>query len=284
MRAGIRKKHMNIIFKKSVLPFIKKFEERSQSPRDCWTLARHIQSEDGFCAQDASIFMLLQEGALKGDPFSMCELGRYLYDKGDAFLPVVLSWWHKAARLGDEGAAWDIQNRPLLERVGRYSVKGGYADMEMRCVMLTDIILLRSGRDVWDKLPYGEKESRIRALIDACARQLFLPGPLRVRLEPDFRIDGGLADGCAMKSGELVIRREVAGDFSRLIQVIFHELGHFAEFEAERNPARRALFGLSDDRVASWARGDRGLEVSTFEEDADTLSYGVFTHYAILFG
>lgn len=276
---------MNIVFQKSKLPFLKKFREHTETPRDCWTLARAMRTEDGFRAQDASILHLLQEGAWRGDPFSMCELGRYLYENGeDEFLPVALSWWHKAVRLNDEGAIWDSANRPISERIARFHVKGGYSDIEMRCVMFTDLILLRLGRDIWSGLPFSEREVRIRTLVDLCAKQLFLPNTPPVRFEANYRMNGVLADGSATNGGELVIRREVCDDFDRLVQVIFHELGHFTEYAAERDPSLRALFGLQNERVASWARGEMGLEVSTFEEDADTLSYGVYTHYTILFG
>lgn len=276
---------MNIIFKKSNLPFLNKFKEHTETPRDCWTLARFMQSEDGFCPQDASIFMLLQKGAFEGDPYSMCELGRYLYDHcGNEFLPIALSWWHKAVRLKDGGAIWDVTNRHILERINRYNVKGGYADIEMRCVMLTDLILLRLGADDWGELSSAERESRIRTLINVGAKQLFLPFTPPFRLETDYHLNGSLVDGTALDGGELVIRREVVTNFNRIIQIIFHELGHYVEFAAKNDPSLRARFGLSDERLAGWARGEMGLEVSKFEEDADTLSYGVFTHYIVLFG
>ncbi len=276
---------MDIVFQKSKLPFLKTFEEHRKSPRDCWTLARYMQLKDGFRTQDASVFMLLQAGAMKGDSFSMCELGRFLYDGfGDAFLPVALSWWHKAVRLNDEGAMWDVENRPLPERIRNYNVKGGYPDIEMRCVMLTDLILLRLGKDVWNELSPDEQEKRIRTLIGAASQQLFLPHTPPVRLQADYRLNGSTVDGTAMNGGELVIRREIVNDFTRLIQVIFHELGHYVEYAAEKDPSLRVKFGLSDARIAGWARGDMGLEVSMFEEDADTLSYGVYTHYTLLFG
>ena len=275
---------MKIIFQKSKLPFLKKFEDHTQSARDNWTLARYMQDQDGFCAQDASIFMLLQQGAMKGDPYAMCELGRHLYNRGgDAFLPVVLSWWHKAARLKDKGAIWDVTNRRILERICKYNVLGGYADIEMRCVMLTDLILLRLGLDDWSELSPTERESRIRTLIDMCSKQLCLPCTPPFRLVANYRLNGSVVDGTAQNGGELVIRSEVVPNFNRLIQVVFHELGHYVVYAAKKDPSQRARFGLSDDRVASWARGDMGLEVPTSEEDPDSLSYGVYTHYVVLF-
>ena len=45
----------------------------------------------------------------------------------------------------------------------------------------------------------------------------------------------------------------------------------------------KEIYGVTDERIASWHEGKMGYEVPTSEEDPDTLSYGVYTLWATFF-
>ena len=82
---------MNVIFKKSHLPFLKPALKGS-SGRDLWSVARYMQDENGLAHQLPAELMLLSRGAQKGDAWSQCELARtYFHHCGDLFLPMALT-------------------------------------------------------------------------------------------------------------------------------------------------------------------------------------------------
>ena len=70
------------------------------------------------------------------------------------------------------------------------------------------------------------------------------------------------------------------------ILIFVHELGHFVVWGmlSQHRPDQMRRFGISDARVQAWKRRDMGMEVPVTEEDPDTLSYGVYTNWMILFG
>lgn len=279
---------MKVIFRKKDLPFLAKFAKRDAGPRDYWLLACKIWKEDGLTRQDSSRLLLLQQGAFMGDTWSMCELARAYYRSADrSQLPLALSWWFRAVRLGDPGAGRDVEGLPLLERIQGH-VGGGseYADIEMRCAMLTEWILTRLGRDSWEDLSFTEQMGRVQALIDAASVQLGVKPPVHYvseRLEVGGRAAGGLAD---LGAGRIGLVRSDFENYPRLIQVLFHELGHFVVWGmlSQHQPAQMRRFGVTEARVQAWKRRDMGIEVPVTEEDPDTLSYGVYTNWMILFG
>ena len=96
-----------------------------------------------------------------------------------------------------------------------------------------------------------------------------------------------IVDGLAHWDYRISIRQEILDDFERLIEVLFHELGHMVAFEIIRNTENsnnlKEIYGITDERIASWNKQEMGYEVVTSEEDPDTLSYGVYTLWATFF-
>ena len=45
----------------------------------------------------------------------------------------------------------------------------------------------------------------------------------------------------------------------------------------------KEIYGITDDRIAAWENNVMGYEVVTFEEDPDTLSYGIYILWATFF-
>lgn len=279
---------MKTIFKISDLPFLKKFADRSATSREHWKLAVSMRHEDGFIGHTSSKIMLLQKGAYEADPYCMCELARVCYkDCSDLLLPMALSWWHKAAIQKDEGTLWDLDNRWILQRINGYSCgKTEYANIEMRCALLTEWILTRLGRDRWDELPFAEQEERVRKLIEAASVHLHIQPPNFYTAET-LRSGSIYADGLAHYQGHrLGIRQGVFRNYPRLIQVLFHELGHFVVWSmwSGTNEEQMNRFGITAQRIKSWHNREMGLKVPTGEEDPDSLSYGVYTTWLIHFG
>ena len=279
---------MNIIFKKSSLPFLKGSLHDRKQGRNLWTLARMMQNEEGLQNQHPTELMLLQEGAYRGDVWSMCELARTCFEHGgDLLLPQALSWWKKAIERGDEGARWDVQNRPILARIRAYrGMESEYANIEMRCAMLAEYFLTDLGCVFWNSLSPAEQIRRLQRLVQAACPILRIPS-VTVEGVYGLSIHGVVADGVADPCGKLFLRGEMLAEYERLIEVIFHELGHFVTF-AMWNPSPataglQKLYGISDRRAEAWKTGAMGYEVPISEEDPDTLSYGVYTQWAILF-
>ena len=96
-----------------------------------------------------------------------------------------------------------------------------------------------------------------------------------------------MVDGLAGWDWKITVREELLSDFERLIEVLFHELGHIVTFEirkrSEEGEHLKGVFGISDERIRSWEQNEMGYEVVTAEEDPDTLSYGVYTLWAAFF-
>ena len=142
---------MKDIFKKSHLPFLSKVIHGEGDGREDWWLARLTQDRNGISHHGSTEFALLMRGAAKGDSYSHCEFARYLYRFNKKMLPNALSFWHKAIRVGDAGALWDIANLPIYSDILAYTEGEGneYGDIEMKCVMLTEWILTDMGRTRW---------------------------------------------------------------------------------------------------------------------------------------
>ena len=280
---------MKIIFKKSELPFLARFAQHDTSPRDHWRLAAKMRDRQGFVDHGPSRELLLQRGAFGGDPWSMCELARYYYYyDSETALPLALSWWHKAARRRDQGALSDLAQPAILDRILNYAGgKGSYADIEMQCTLLAEWHLTRMGRDVWEALPYPTQLRRVEALVAAVVPVLHIP-PLSVYVkDPLQTAKGQPADGMAHYSPRMIgLNKGIFENYQRRIQVIFHELGHEVVYTMQYDGDRQQMvrYGITEQRRSGWLRQAQGIEVPMTEEDPDSLSYGVYTTWLVLFG
>lgn len=279
---------MKTIFKKANLPFVERVINEGASGRDHWTLARCMQEEQSFSNQVSTELLLLQRGAYAADLWSMCELARtYFNHGGDICLPHALMWWKKAALFRDPGAIRDISSLPIRDRILAWkSGTGHYTTLEMRCAMLAEWHLSQLGVLDYRRLSDSEILLNVRALVKDVAPLLLLP-PVTVEAVPNMHHNSTLVDGLSYWEHKVQYRTEMARDQKRLIQVIFHELGHQIQNEIHRGTPdsvnMRLLYGLSEKRIASWRSGVMGYEVPTQEEDPDTLSYGVYTNWALFF-
>lgn len=279
---------MKTIFKKSHLPFLKATLHSGEG-RDNWTLARYMQDRNGVQHQLPAEIALLNRGAAGGDAWSICELARtYFWHCGDLFLPQALRLWRMGVLMNDPGSVYDVGNLPIYDRIFGYRSQYGdfYLTAEMQCAMLAEWHLTGLGRRPWDSQDNQERISRCEALVcDAC-RALLIP-QTAIEFIPQLSFMGNIVDGLAYWDNHLSFRAEILPDLERMVEIIFHELGHIVAFEIqkENEGSRRLmeLYGITDERVQSWRQNQMGYEVVTAEEDPDTLSYGVYTLWATFF-
>ncbi len=279
---------MKTIFKKSNLPFLKHALHAGEG-RENWTLARMMQDENGLQHQVPAEIALLERGARDGDAWSICELARtYFRYSGDLLLPRALSLWKSAIFKGDEGAMRDVECLPIYDRILGYRSpdENFYLTAEMQCAMLAEWHLTALGCHPWERQEAEEKKARCVALIEGASRVLKIPSAA-VEFISALSLNGSIVDGLAHWDKRLSFREELLTDLERMVEIIFHELGHIVAFEIlrenENSQALKALYGITDDRVRSWRENAQGYEVPTSEEDPDTLSYGVYTLWATFF-
>jgi hypothetical protein len=246
-----------------------------------------MQDEDGLAHQISAELSLLSRAAGDGDVWAMCELARcYFHHGGDLFLPEALRMWRLAALQGDHGATEDLQALPIHNRILSYHSAGTYPDIEMKCALLTEWHLQHFGLSPWEKASREEQKERIIALLREASQVLEIPGT-ELSFVPHLSLNGMAVDGLAHWEGRISVREELLDDIERLIEVIFHELGHIVAFEIRRGGARgrmlQDLYGITDERVRSWEQNEMGDGLPTGEEDPDTLSYGVYTLWATFF-
>lgn len=279
---------MKTIFKKSHLPFLKHVLHEGKG-REYWNLVRTMQDENGLQHQLPAELALLRRGADDGDAWSMCELARnYFHHCGDLFLPEALRLWKLAILQNDGGALYDVENLPIVSRILAYrSFDGkGYTALEMKCALLAEWHLTGLGRFPWETLSDGERKAKCEVLASAVC-QLLGVAPVRMEYTPNLTFNGNTVDALAHWEGKITVREELLPDLERIVELLFHELGHIAAFEIIKGTPvghqLKELFGLSNARIASWGRNEMGYEVPTSEEDPDTLSYGVYTLWATFF-
>ena len=281
---------MKRIFKKADLGLIDSVVHKTASGRDNWTLAAKMKREDGFCRGRAAEIMLLSRGAEAGDVWSMCELARsYYFDTGYVCMPLALSWWCRAARLGDGGARDDLARLDsyIIERIKQYEGGGTeYENIIARCAMLAEYYLSDIGRTEWSLLSDSEHMERIVRLANAVCDQFGIRH-LPIYCEENLMCNGALADGVAHPDKRIGLRLDVTRRKERLIQVLYHEIGHHIMGEMWDRSSESArlikLLNISEERIQSWYRGDNGIEVPVWEEDPDTISYLVYTQWAVFF-
>lgn len=279
---------MKTIFKKSHLPFLEKVLHRGQG-REFWSLARTMQDKNGLQHQLSAEISLLSRAAADGDEWGMCELARNYFDHaGDLFLPQALRLWKRAALAKDPGALFDLGNRPIHDRILSYkSPEGdGYAEIEMKCALLAEWHLNAFGLSPFADCKKSEKKARCEALVREVCHILQIP-EAKISLIPNLKLGDREVRGLAYWEGRIDVREELLSDIALLIAVIFHELGHLVVFGmmrgGEHGKRLQALYGISDERAASWQQNKMGYEVVTGEEDPDTLSYGVYTLWMTFF-
>ncbi len=279
---------MKNVFKKSHIPFLKKVLHEGNG-RDNWVIARTMQDEDGLAHQLPAEIVLLSRGAFQGDAWSMCELARNYFNYcEDLFLPQALSLWKRAILKGDDGAKYDVCNLPIYERILSYKSydENKYKAIEMKCAMLAEYHLTKLGIYPWSNAVLADRKSRCINLINAACQVLQIP-PIQLEFIHALAFDGMMVDGLAEWDCKISIREEILNDFERLIEVLFHELGHMVAFEiirsTEHSSRLKEIYEITDERVESWNKKEMGYEVITSEEDPDTLSYGVYTLWATFF-
>ena len=279
---------MNNIFKKSNIPFMKEVLHNGQG-RDNWNLARVMQDQNGLQHQLPAEIALFNRGAQQGDAWSMCELARtYFNHCGDLFLPQALSLWKKAVLQNDNGAIYDVNNMPIVDRVLSYQSydNNEYTAIEMKCALLTECYLTKLGLCPWETANTEERIKRCENLTYMVCQILKIP-QIKVEFTPNLTFNGMIVDGLAHWDYRISIRAELLNDYERLIEVLFHELGHQVVFEITRNNENsnmlKQIYIITDERIASWHNQEMGYEVPTTEEDPDTLSYGVYTMWATFF-
>ncbi len=279
---------MKNIFKKSNLPLINHVLHQGRG-RDNWNLARTMQDKNGLQHQLSAEIALFGRGAYQGDAWSMCELARTYFNYcGDLFLPQALGLWKQAALQNDSGATYDINNMPIYDRILSYQSfdRDEYNAIEMKCALLTELYLTKFGLFPWNAASVEEKIRRCENLVVIACYIMKIP-QTKIEFVQGLMFNEMMVDGLAHWEGKISIRAELLNDYERLIQVLFHELGHIVAFEIMRNTEKSTMlkqtYGITDERIESWKRQDMGYEVPTSEEDPDTLSYGVYTLWATFF-
>lgn len=279
---------MKNIFKKSNIPFLKYVLHEGKG-RDNWNLARVMQDKNGLQHQLPAEIALFSRGAYQGDAWSMCELARTYFNYcGDLFLPQALGLWKQAALQNDNGAIYDVNNLPIVDRIWSYQSFDGneYNAIEMKCALLAEFYLTKLGLCPWNMATTEERIKRCESLAFIACQVLKIP-QTKLEFIPGLTFNGMIVDGLAHWDYRISIRQEILDDFERLIEVLFHELGHMVAFEIIRNTENsnnlKEIYGITDERIASWNKQEMGYEVVTSEEDPDTLSYGVYTLWATFF-
>ena len=285
---------MKNIFLKSNLPLIDEAVHTATDACKMYDLYHKMRCEEGLNRHIASEIVLLERAAALGNRAAMCELARhYFFDYGTDHIPYAMTWWRRANLFGVEPALSEYREKreEFLHRASEYGERFSYfANLLMRCAMLTEIHLFDLGLVDWSHLTNEERMERINTLSAAVAPLLMIDAPEMKAVANLTYTDKGevrRAQGMAHYEGWIDLDLDMLADRERTIAVIFHELGHFVCFRAMagNEDARRVMeaYGLSEGRVNSWKHGEMGIEVPTSEEDPDTLSYGVYTNWAVLF-
>lgn len=289
---------MKTIFKKSNLELIKRVVHGQGVGWDNYDFYYKMVTEDGIARQVASELMLLQRGAMIGNVNSMIQLARhYYYDCCDDFLPHALSWWVKAIKTNFQFAKDDFNanKNAIFDRIINYQTHkqtDAFDCMVMKCAMLSEWFLTDFGFSKWKDLTEQERMDKIRVLTETVCPILQIP-QTAVSFVPGLTYideDGitKIADGLAHWEGWIDVRSEILPDMERVIEVIFHELGHIAIFEMKKVSNKvyklRADYGITSERANKWE--EKHIDKTTMkpeEEDADTLSYNVYLNWAIFF-
>lgn len=278
-------------FNKKEIPFLSDTLLKPSRGRDYYWLARKMKESEYYTFQQNRYLHALTLGASKGDNWSMHELGKALI-QDDERLPEGLSYYYQAIISGNTGAKddlfkqWDYVYRKIMS----YKTSAEpYADIEVKCAMLTSMLLIHFGASDWNILPYNDKIFRIQDLTNNVCDILRIK---RIKMDfkdvlgnPPNKTYQGLA---YLGEYRIEIVNYVLDNYERLIQVIFHEIGHHVVWAMRSNTGLEQemlldLYGLTKDRVVEWMQDAKGYEITLMEEDPDTLSYGVWWTYLLYF-
>lgn len=280
-------------FNKDELIFLEKFSSKFASARDYYWLARKQKEEKYYSYHTNRISFALQQSAYSGDEWGMYELGSLLLNEKDR-LPEALSWIYQSAIKGNEAAKKLIYDKwaEIYSKVMTYSIKDNseYANLEVKSAMLTAMLLIHLGLDDWNSLKEEDKIYRVSDLVNNLTRIYDIPN-IKVEFKKEVTYNNGQsrAQGLAYPNIYLIqIDSSVLLNYERLIQVIFHEVGHEIVFTMRNNsyPKQNELlarFGLTRDRLKQWQNDEIGYAITLNEEDPDTISYGVWWTYYLYF-
>ena len=278
-------------FNKKEIPFLSETLNKPSRGRDYYWLARKMQESDYYTYHNNRYLYALSIGASIGDNWAMHELGKALI-KDDERLPEGLSYYYKAITSGNTGAKDDLfkQWDYVYHKVMGYRTKAeAYADIEVKCALLTSMLLIHFGASEWNTLSYHDKTYRIQDLVNNVCDILKIK-----RIKMDFKDILGNPPNEQIQGlayfGEyrIEIANYVLENYERLIQVIFHEIGHHIVWAMRTTSGLEQemlfdLFGLNQNRIPKWEKDEKGYEITLNEEDPDTFSYGVWWTYLLYF-
>ncbi len=285
-------------FNKDELPFLTKTLHRGGEPRDYFWLAQKTREGKFYTPQKDRAAMLYREGAFRGDSWAMHGLGQLLTDDDDTFFEGI-HWLRRAAKAGNQGAADEIRNRwgEFYGRIFRYDPKGNepYGNFEMRCALMADHCLNRFGLEPWERVGVAEKDRRVKDCIMNLDRLSGIPATTVEIMQPLMFDTNGQrmeVDGLThfTHPPKIQINRRFYDNLERVVQVIYHEYGHVLEAylndpQYPRRDELLRLFGLNREYTKKWwEHPENGYAIRLFEEDPDTISYGVWWTYLLLVG
>lgn len=278
-------------FNKADLPMIDRAVHSASAHDDQVNLYYKIRVEDGFVRHISTEVILLERAALAGHGFAIWELAQhYYYDDSVNSLPLALRWWKRANLLKNEAAIriYRDYRHEIISKIQKYSEGlSEYSDIELRVAMLSEIYLFELGTVDWQALSDRDRMDRINTLTEVLKPILGVhvtyvsDVPGLTYTYPDGSV--GPAYGLANQDYHIDICREILWDKEKTLAVLIHELGHYVCHRASYDTEYAKIYGITKDRVESWGRGDVHNGLTTSEEDPDTLSYGVYTNWAILF-
>lgn len=286
---------MKNVFKKSYLPLIDRAVHHPTDADAAYSLYFKMRTEDGLDRLVAPEVLLLTRAAERGDARAISELARhYYFDYGTEMIPYALSWWRRAILTGSDTVVRELaaHRGEMYRRILAYGEgKSDFGNIVMKCAMLAEYILFEFGLADWARLSNADRLLRCRTLVEVVSPILGIRPPavnfVRGLSFVDEYGTRKIAYGLANPDWSLDILEDMVDNREWLVQVLFHELGHFVCFSCMGNSdnARRMrkIYGVTEERSIGWNRGDRGIEIRTSEEDPDTLSYSTYTAWAVLF-
>ena len=266
---------------------------KNDNPRNYFWLARKIEEGKHFTPNRELAIMAYEKGAYMGDDWCMHALYERLLHDPRRF-PEALSWLYKSIKLGNQGIINDMLKdwSYIYETCMNYSLPENepYANIELRCALLTCMLLLCFGRDKWEEIDLETKKHRTQDLVNNVCKILMID-PISLSIEDYFKDWKGTpyADGLAYcGANKIAIKTSSFLNFNRFIVVLFHELGHHVihamihSSETKRTELLK-IYGLDEDHIQKWIQNEKGYAITLTEEDPDTLSYGVWMTYRLLF-
>ena len=279
-------------FNKEELPFLDE-TFKNEKPRNYFWLARKIEEGKHFTPNRELAIFAYEKGANMGDDWCMHALFLRLLHDPRRF-PEALSWLYKCIKAGNPTVAHDLYDNWsfIYDRCMNFSLPENepYANIELRCSLLACMLLLHFGNDNWEDIDLNNKKFRAQDLVDNLCKVLKID-PITLSVEDYFKDWKGTpyADGLTYAgSHKIAIKTSSFLRYDRFVVVLFHELGHHVIHAMMHSPEPKRtellnLYGLTEDHIEKWKQNEKGYAVTLTEEDPDTLSYGVWMTYRLLF-